>query len=1059
VWADGEVLAASLIFHENGPVAGRPSASETLALCAKPSLSFRSCKVRKLPLTRAGLCFGFIALVVCLWPLGAQGPKKAGNPSAAQWIWLPGKAEPNQTAYFRKEIVLKQRITSAKLYGTCDNRMTVYVNGKEVLSSDAWETPVFREVTEHLRSPRKGTGETRNVIAVKAYNSEGPAGLVLRLELDSPKKEALVITTDATWRASEQPTTGWHEVNFDDSAWSPARVVGKLGGGPWTQVTAASLTGGARFKKPTATPIELIKVKKDFKVELLYSVPKETQGSWVSLCTDPKGRLIASDQYGKLYRITPPPAGGSAEATRVEELPVDLGEAQGLLWAFDSLYVVVNRGKKYESGLYRVRSSRGDDTLDTKEKLRSLQGPPPKSGSGEHGTHAVLLSPDKKSLYVLCGNHTSVTELSGSAVPQVWGEDFLLPRLWDASGHAVGILAPGGHIYRVDPDGKNWELISIGYRNQYDAAFNRDGELFTYDSDMEWFMNLPFYRPTRVMHAVPGSDFGWRSGSATMPVYFPDNLPPACDIGPGSPTGVAFGYGAKFPAKYQDAFFICDWSYGKLYAVHLKAEGATYVSEAEEFLNGSPLPLTDLVVNPKDGALYFAIGGRTTMSGLYRVTYTGSESTEPSKGSDGARKRGERKSLEAYYGKKDPQAIEVAWPYLSDPDRFLRYAARSVLEFQDPKAWQKKALAETDPVALTHAVIGLTRVGDKALQPRVLAALDRVNWEKLTTPQKLDYLRAYQLTFIRMGMPDAATKDAVGRRLDGFYPAGGRELNAELAKLVSYLEVPGAVAKTLALMAKAPTQEEQIDYALSLRVVRSGWTLAQREEYLNWFHRAAGYRGGHSFHGFMRNIRNDALKTLSAQEEADLKAVVAAMPQPASPKFETKPRPFVKKWTADELTPILEKGLNGRDFDRGRNLFGEAKCFACHRFNNEGGGTGPDLTALSGRFGARDLVESLLEPSKVISDQYQAIVVTTTDDRVYTGRIVNLSGDGVTINTEMLDPNKLVNVNRKLIDSIAPSKVSMMPDGLLDTFTQDEVLDLVAYLYSRGDRNHKMFRK
>src|SRR5262249_55557454 len=62
--------------------------------------------------------------------------------------------------------------------------------------------------------------------------------------------------------------------------------------------------GAGKFGKPTATPIELIKVKKDFKVELLYSVPKDKQGSWVSLCVDPKGRLIASDQYGKLYRIT-----------------------------------------------------------------------------------------------------------------------------------------------------------------------------------------------------------------------------------------------------------------------------------------------------------------------------------------------------------------------------------------------------------------------------------------------------------------------------------------------------------------------------------------------------------------------------------------------------------------------------------------------------------------------------------------------------------------------------------------------------------------------------------
>src|SRR5262249_40514369 len=163
-------------------------------------------------------------------------------------------------------------------------------------------------------------------------------------------------------------------------------------------------------KKPpeqTATPVERIKVKPDFRVELIYSVPRKQQGSWVSLCVDPRGRLITSDQYGGLFRVTPPALGGKPEDTKVERLPVELGCAQGLVWASDSLYVMVNyerRGKKdrfpgIKSGLWRVRSSKGDDTLDTKELLRAIEGPPPKTGNGEHGTHAVLLGPDGKSLY------------------------------------------------------------------------------------------------------------------------------------------------------------------------------------------------------------------------------------------------------------------------------------------------------------------------------------------------------------------------------------------------------------------------------------------------------------------------------------------------------------------------------------------------------------------------------------------------------------------------------------------------------------------------------------
>jgi putative heme-binding domain-containing protein len=879
-----------------------------------------------------------------------------------------------------------------------------------------------------------------------------------------------------------------------------------------------------KIKKSTSTPVELIRAKKDFKVELLYSVPRETQGSWVSMCVDPKGRLITSDQSGRLYRVTPPAIGGKAEQTKVEKLPVDLGEAQGLLWAFDSLYVVVNKNKNYASGLYRVRSSKNDDQLDSKELLRSI------NGNGEHGPHAVLPGPDGKSLYVLCGNHTKLMDLAGSYVPKVWGEDFIVPRLWDANGHAKGIMAPGGCIYKTDKDGKNWTLVSMGYRNQYDAAFNRDGELFTFDADMEWDMNTPWYRPTRVCHAVPGSEFGWRGGTGKMYEYLPDNLPPVVNVGPGSPTGICFGYGAKFPAKYQEALYLCDWSFGKLYACHMTPDGATYKGELEDFLVGSPLPLTDIVISPTDGAMYFTIGGRNTMSGLYRVTYVGKESTAVSKVSSKAQKydveidrdkaramglqisdiydvmqatqyqsaselertvvatvdkkkiylrdvatvkivedgyekeRASRKKLESYYGGKDPEAIVVAWPFLSSEDRFLRFSARTDLEFQDPKSWQDKALKETNPIALTHALIGLARVGDKSLQPKMLEALERVDWSKLTPTQKIDYLRAYQLTFIRMGHPSAEWNERVGKRIDAWYPSVGlptmnREVNAELCKLISYLETPQGVTKTLSLLAKAPTQEEQIEYALSLRTVKKGWTAKQHEEYFNWFHKAYGYRGGNSFLGFLGNIRKDAIESLTDQERADLKTVLATAPKPTTPKFTSKPRDFVKKWTVDELLPVVEKGLTERNYDRGRNLFGEAKCFGCHRFNNEGGGFGPDLTIVSGRYGPRDLLESIIEPSKVISDQYASVLITTLAGKSLHGRIINLHNDTIHVNTDMLNPNAITNVNRKDVDEITTSKISMMPDGLIDNFNADEVLDLVAYLYSRGDRQHKMFRK
>ncbi len=152
----------------------------------------------------------------------------------------------------------------------------------------------------------------------------------------------------------------------------------------------------------------------------------------------------------------------------------------------------------------------------------------------------------------------------------------------------------------------------------------------------------------------------------------------------------------------------------------------------------------------------------------------------------------------------------------------------------------------------------------------------------------------------------------------------------------------------------------------------------------------------------------------------------------------------------------MERGLRERrDLDRGRRLYGIAACAVCHRFGNEGGGVGPDLTAVAGRFNVRDLLEAIVEPSKVISDQYGAVSIAKKDGRVVTGRVGNLSGNSLNVIEDMFDPGRSTNVRREDIEEIQPSKVSPMPAGLLNSLTEDEILDLVAYLLARGESRDK----
>lgn len=810
--------------------------------------------------------------------------------------------------------------------------------------------------------------------------------------------------------------------------------------------------GFSSSEAATATPEEKFSLLPGFKVELLYSVPRESQGSWVNLTVDAKGRLITSDQDGLLYRVTPPPVGGDAAATLVEPIDLDIGQAHGLLVAFGSLYVVVNGNVAEGSGLYRLRDTNGDDKYDEIKLLRKI------AGGGEHGPHAVVVAPDGQSLLVVGGNHTRVPELNSSRLPSNWGEDFLLPRHWDANGHARGVLAPGGWICKIDPNGETWELICSGFRNEFDIAVSPAGDVFTYDADMEWDIGTPWYRPTRVCQVVSGGEFGWRSGTGKWPVYFPDSLPAVVNIGPGSPTGIGFGTGTKFPQKYQDALYICDWSFGKLYAVHMSSNGASYKGSVETFASATPLPLTDVIPNPIDGALYFTIGGRKTQSGLYRITYTGSETVQASKPSEPSKEAVLRKELENLH-QRDPQAVAKAWPYLEHSDRFIRYAARLAIENQPVSEWSDRALDEEDPAASITALLALARQGDGALQGALFGSLGRLQTESLSESQTLEALRVLSLAMIRMGRPPDQTARDISERLSGEFPTESDLINREMARILVYLQSPGIVGKTLKLMTESPSQEEQIHYAMILRNLKSGWTMDQRRTYFSWFVQAQKYKGGASFKGFIQNFKKDAVALLSDSEKNALEKVLSGEATENVAVAYDMSRKFVKSYSTDEIVSELEKGLADRDYARGKRMFATVACYSCHYFASEGGSVGPDLTGVSGRFSFHDLIEAIVEPSEAISDQYQSTIFVLKDGSDVTGRVANLAGERLMVVTDMLAPGDFTNVNRDQIESTRLSTVSQMPSGLMDSLSLEEIKDLVAYLQSGGDRNHAVFKK
>lgn len=1020
------------------------------------------------------------ALLVC--------PSHAADTPPPQWIWHPngGNAATNgEIRFFRKTFPIEGKVQKAVLAVAADNSAEVFLNEKMTMNARGYERATYTDVTAQLKP-----GE--NLLSIRGLNETGPGGLLVRLEITLASKEKQFVVSDTTWiTGADADRTAVRKFAWNDSgSWVAAKDVQSEGGSAWGDV----------FKPAQATPAEQIAVLPGFKIELLHS-SQPSEGSWICMTVDNKSRLIISPQRDDqpLLRVS---LNRNGSVQKIETVPAPVKQAMGLCYAHDSLYV--NGHGPKGTGLYRLIDANRNDRFDTNEVhfLKKF------AGEGEHGYHAVVEGPDGM-IYVMNGNHTKVPEGVAKDSPhRNYQEDLLLPRQWDAGGHAVGITAPGGYIVRTDPEGEKWELLLAGFRNSYDFDFNADGEMFTFDSDMEWDWGLPWYRPTRIIHCVIGGEYGWRSGSSNEPEYYADTLGPSVNIGVGSPTGVKFGTKSNFPEKYRKAFYAMDWSYGRIVAVHHLARGASYVGNFENFAKGKPLNVADLEFG-HDGAMYFITGGRGTQSGLYRVSHVGGEKpAEQSATSRAFLKSNEaaarearilRQQLETFHGKKNSLAVSVAWSHLNSPDRFIRNAARIAIESQDLALWKSRALIESNPEAGLAALLALARCGGRDAQNDLLYAAGKFPLHSLTEEQQLAKLRILQVSFARDGKPVPSLARMVGTELDAHYPATSQRLNHELVQLLVYLETPGVIRKTMALLDQARTQEEQVHYIFNLRNLKYGWTLDQRRKYFDWFTKAcqkgkdevtypAGspynvwtnqahaskvhppqlvqwfkdvgrdYGDGASYPKYLVNIRKDAAAKLSNAERVALKPLLEE--SIGSPAWKpTRERKFVKEWTVADVASSLDEVAQGRDFKSSKAAYNDAQCVACHRFGNDGGSVGPELTAVSSKYSRRDILESLLEPSKVVSDQFQNTHIVKRDGDDVTGRITDENTERVVVLPNMLAPELTIEVPVTEIAKREPSKVSAMPSGLLNNLTKEEILDLLAYLESAGKSGAANFKQ
>jgi putative heme-binding domain-containing protein len=985
-------------------------------------------------------------------------PLAHAQPAAgASWIWFnegdPARSAPAGTCYFRKAFGIdrpfQKPVDEGTLDITADNAFTVWVNGVEVGKGNDWKKVYRFDVMKHLV-------HGRNVLAVKAENDGSAAGLLVRLAYVPSGQSRLSQFSDATWKASKTAAEGWQKVEFDDAAWQSAKVIAAYGQGPWKGLVWEG-GGDDRFAVPPGFVVELVVPPRPASLSEYLAPANEVPPargrrprgndqlfsgykhiSPVNMCFDAKGRLLISQERGPILLCTEPDTKGVFQ--NVRPYCEQVRNCQGMCWVKDSL-LLVGDGRPGGSarqeprppspakgqgegptvtGLWRCKDTDGDDKIDTVELMHRFKG-----GMGEHGPHAIIHGPDDW-LYLVIGNHAwaQPEKLAANSPLYRWPtghfgpdqgninttEDVLLPRLNDSRGHAANILAPGGTIWRLDHEAKNMSLMNCGFRNHFDAAFSPMGELFTFDSDMEWDVNLPWYRAVRICHCPPGADYVWRTGAANTPDYYIDSLAPMIETGRGSPVGVEFYDHEAFPPPYRGAYFLADWAIGVIYAVILERDGASFRGTPIKFCVGAPMAVTDLAVGP-DGALYFTMGGRGTEGAVYRIVYkdklppaqpklTASavedavRMVQPlapysrakieeikkktalewpvflrtvattqqiptvyrTKALDLMQNYGPKpdaKLLISLVGKaeeegnpfvaghavyllglnaypegkqaifdamKDGQAstrrkaceaairagfeppVEAYWHLFSDEDRFVRTAARLLLERTDPKKWADRLFQDKNDQVVLQGIIALCKSNQaEPYAERIFGWLH--DDAPSTEPQAvLDHLRTLQMALIHTSSRPGTVRGIAVDCLEMFPHADWR-VNRELAILLAYFRKEKVLdepvhAKLLAALQSPATavagleaseRMQQIHYFYCLRFLHEGWTPQQKSQLLAWYEGTKTWEGGHSFTPFLENILRDLNPIFTADDRNRAIAGAAERPWTATAMIRLAP--------------------------------------------------------------------------------------------------------------------------------------------------------------------------
>ena len=388
---------------------------------------------------------------------------------------------------------------------------------------------------------------------------------------------------------------------------------------------------------------------------------------------DGEGRLLVGDGNA-VRRLIDRDGDGVFDAFEVIATGLGWRGPQGLLVQDNTLYAVGGDGVQvfegYRSGKTLVHQGRLGNKFST---------------GGDHDAHTIFRGHDGW-LYLMAGNGAGIEDRKHIT-------EETSPVLFEREAS----------VFRISPDGVRWECIAAGGRNPPNLGMNYLGDLFSFDSDMEWHLGLPWYRPVRLNHWAIGGDQGWQEVGA-YPPYYIDCLPGILDVGRGSPTWGAFYEHQQFPEKYRDAYVVCDYRWkkesndqysttGRLVVFLLKRAGAGWKASMEVLARPKPgardaagkpvnFALVDVAVAP-DGSLVVTDHNQ----GIWRIFYEG--------GSEGGGRPAPLTATEqagVAPAPLSPPPLVPAWPTLASD---LQQLSEEVLALPQPGSERSRLREES----------------------------------------------------------------------------------------------------------------------------------------------------------------------------------------------------------------------------------------------------------------------------------------------------------------------------------------------------------------------------